>query len=479
MASQHTICGSTLDVVRTLAAAGVQPPALWLVTAGAPESASLPGSPALLQSTLWGLGRVVMREHPELRCRLVDMAPVVHDEDIDALALEVSSGDDNEEELAFRRGARFVRRLHRAADHAVVSEKRPPQPDEQWGAHIGTPGALQTLEFRPRPLATLDADRVDVRIAAASINFRDVMLAMGTIPGLEQEPTLGSRQLGLDAAGTVVACGSRAERFKPGDAVMGIVAGAFGSRGTTAEALLVRKPARLDFEQAACVPCVFVTAHYALNHLARLREGERVLIHSAAGGVGLAAIQFAKAAGAEIFATAGSDEKRAYLASLGIRHVMDSRSTAFADEILRITGGEGVDVVLNSLAGDALAAGLRVLRPFGRFLEIGKRDIYADAQLGLLPFRKNLSLHAIDLDRLCVERPSFVGTLLSEVADRFDSGQLQPLPQRSWPISQLEEAMRLMAQARHTGKMALSIDDPGVALSGPRARAALCRVDGT
>jgi 1-acyl-sn-glycerol-3-phosphate acyltransferase len=479
LASQRVSCGPALALVRALAGRA-QPPQLWLVTAGAQESASGAKPVTLGQSSLWGLGRVIMREHPELRCRLIDLSASSVDTEIDALAREMQTAG-HEEEVAFRDGTRLVRRLHRVASggQGAIADRRQPRPGERWSAHIGTPGALQTLEFRHRPDSSLGQDQVEVRISAASINFRDVMVAMGTIPGLEQETSFGSRQLGLDAAGTITACGSDARRFTPGDAVMGIVPGAFGSSGITAEALLTLKPATLDFEQAAAVPCAFVTAHYALNVLAQLRSGERVLIHSATGGVGLAAIQFARDAGAEIFATAGSPDKCAYLRSLGIRHVMDSRSTAFADEIMRATGGEGVDVVLNSLAGEALSAGLRILRPFGRFLEIGKRDIYEDGQIGLLPFRKNLSLHAIDLDRLCVERPEFVGTLLREVGDRFDSGRLQPLPQRVWPISEAEEAMRFMAQARHMGKIVLSIDDSGVALAGTRARDPLFKADGT
>ena len=478
LASQETGCGTALAIVRGLAGAPGQPE-LWLVTAGAQEGEAGGGLPAPAQSSLWGLGRVIMRERPELRCRLIDISQSRGEEDIDGLAHEVLGGE-YEEEVAFRRGARFARRLHRMAVTATApAVARSPEPGECWNARIGTPGALQTLEFKHRADVRPGPGQVEVAIAAASINFRDVMVAMGTIPGLEQETTFGSRQLGLDAAGTILSLGSAASRFAIGDAVMGIVPGAFGSNGVTSESLLTRKPASLDFSQAAAVPCVFVTAHYALNHLAGLKKGERVLIHSATGGVGLAAIQFARDVGAEIFATAGTPEKCAHLASLGIRHVMDSRSLEFAGEIMRATAGEGVDVVLNSLAGDALAAGLSVLRPFGRFLEIGKRDIYEDGRIGLLPFRKNLSLHAIDLDRLCVERPEFVGTLLREVAERFDEGRLQPLPQSVWPISQVEDAMRFMAQARHVGKIVLTLDDPAVAISAAPARAPRFRSDGT
>ena len=149
-----------------------------------------------------------------------------------------------------------------------------------------------------------------------------------------------------------------------------------------------------------------------------MSAGERVLIHSATGGVGLAAIQLARQAGAEIFATAGTPEKRAYLQKLGIEHIMDSRSLAFADEVLERTGGQGVDLILNSLAGEAIARGLAILGEGGRFLEIGKRDIYQNTRLGLRPFRKNQAFFAIDLDRLMRERPALVGSLLQQLVQR-------------------------------------------------------------
>src|SRR5262249_16235152 len=158
------------------------------------------------------------------------------------------------------------------------------------------------------------------------------------------------------------------------------------------------KPKSMSFEEAATTPIAFLTAYYALHHQGRLARGERALIHAAAGGVGLAAVQICREAGAEIYATAGTPEKRDFLRSLGIKHIYDSRSLAFASEIMRDPRQEGVDVVLNSLAGEAIEAGLDVLRDGGRFLEIGKQDIYKNTRLGLLPFRRNITFSAIHLD---------------------------------------------------------------------------------
>src|SRR5207302_9094177 len=179
---------------------------------------------------------------------------------------------------------------------------------------------------------------------------------------------------------------------------------------------------QLSFEEAAAIPVTFLTAHYAVNHLARMGEGERVLIHAAAGGVGLSAVQLAQRAGAEIFATAGSPEKRAFLQYIGVKHVMDSRSLAFAEEVMQRTGGKGVDIVLNSLPGEYIPKSLSILAPHGRFLEIGKMDIYMNRALDLYPFSNNLSYFAIDMDRLCRERSALIHLLSLEVMAYFKDG---------------------------------------------------------
>lgn len=345
-----------------------------------------------MQSPVWGLARVVMKEQPDVRCRMIDLSLRGAQSEIDSLARELIA-DEYEEEVALRDTERFVRRLRRAplANKVAVMETRVPQADESWRAEVVPRGALNALVLfesvrrAPRP------SEVEIKIEASGMNFRDVMLAMGMILNLEAEQSFGNKLLGLDAAGIIIAVGEGVSRFSVGDEVIAIVLGAFASHATTIESLVAHKPSKLSFEQAAAIPCAFVTAHYALQHQARITVGERVLIHAATGGVGLAAIQIAQSAGAAIYATAGSTEKRDHLKSLGIINPMDSRSLEFADEVMRHTNGEGVDIVLNSLAGEAIAKGISALRHYGRFLEIGKRDIYQNGQLGLLPFRNNLS----------------------------------------------------------------------------------------
>jgi NADPH:quinone reductase-like Zn-dependent oxidoreductase/NAD(P)-dependent dehydrogenase (short-subunit alcohol dehydrogenase family)/acyl carrier protein len=267
--------------------------------------------------------------------------------------------------------------------------------------------------------------------------------------------------LGDECAGRIVAVGEGVEGFQAGDEVIAIAPGSLASHVTTAAAFVMRKPAHVTFEEAATIPVVFLTAYYALHHLARIRAGERVLIHSATGGVGLAALQIAQHVGAEVFATAGSPEKRELLQLLGAQHVMDSRSLAFADHIMEITGGQGVDIVLNSLAGKAIAKGISCLAPYGRFLELGKRDIYQNSKLGLWGFRKNVSFFAIDLGGLLMEKPAFIKALLGEMSEHIAEQTFHPLPHRVFPVSRIGEAFRHMAQARHVGKIVISMREQG------------------
>jgi phthiocerol/phenolphthiocerol synthesis type-I polyketide synthase C len=233
---------------------------------------------------------------------------------------------------------------------------------------------------------------------------------------------------------------------------------------TRADAVLA-KPAGWSFEAAATVQTTFFTAYYALHHLGHLAAGERILIHGGAGGVGLAAIQIAQMKRAEIFATAGSEAKRDLLRLLGVQHVLDSRSLDFADEILARTGGEGVDMVLNSLAGEAMHRSLQVLRPMGRFLELGKRDFYENTRVGLRPLRNNISYFGVDADQLMLERPVLTRALMQELMSLFEAGTLHALPYRVFRAQDVVAAFRFMQQSRHIGKIVLGFESPPAAVA--------------
>jgi NADPH:quinone reductase-like Zn-dependent oxidoreductase/acyl carrier protein len=228
------------------------------------------------------------------------------------------------------------------------------------------------------------------------------------------------------------------------------------SHATVPERFVVRRPLNVPVEAAAALPIAYLTAYYALGELARVQAVERVLVHSATGGVGLAALHLCRALGADVIATAGSEARRAQLRAMGVEHVFDSRRTAFADEVRACTGGRGVDVVVNSLPGDAVLAGLMSLAPRGRFVEIGKRDVYGHARLDLAPFRDNISFFVVDLARLTEQDPTYVSGLFRTVMAMVADGRLPPLPTTAAPITSASDVFRTMAQAGHTGKLVLT-----------------------
>jgi NADPH:quinone reductase-like Zn-dependent oxidoreductase/thioesterase domain-containing protein/acyl carrier protein len=392
-----------------------------------------------------------MNEFPSRACRLIDLAPGTAARSAQALYRELAASD-QETEVAWRGTTRWVPRLV----HTTLERHPPAEAADRgraWRLQIPASGVLD--EIVPRAVARHrpGPHEVEIEIFAAALNFRDVMKGIGIYPMQTDRDAL----LGDECAGRIVALGAQVRGLALGQAVMANGAGCFASHVAVPESCVIAKPAGLSFAAAATIPVAFMTACYALQELGRIRAGERVLIHAASGGVGLAAIQIARLAGAEIYATAGSAAKRAYLKKLGIRHVMDSRSLAFGEQIRALTRGRGVDLVLNSLAGEAIAVGVSALAPGGRFLEIGKRDVYANAALGLRALRNNISVHVIDMAQIMAQQPQRVRALLQHIGGLLRAGKLRALPQERVPVTQAAVALRRMAQAQHIGKIVLML----------------------
>ena len=443
---------STLFLVKALEEVGKPyAPRLWLVTGGA-QMVIGEEILSIAQSPIWGLGKVIANEHPQLRCSLVDLDTGSEEETI--LLWQELSADGDEDQIALRGDTRYVARLVRhATPESMISEKECAPEDQAFRLEITTPGLLDSLTLRETTREKPGYGKIEIQVHAVGLNFRDVMLAMDVLPSAPEV----KEDYGWECAGTVVEVGEGVDEFAVGDEVYAIAHPCFGAYATTHASLALHKPAHLSFEEAATLPLAYLTAHYSLNHLGRLKDGERVLVHSASGGVGLAAVRIAQQQGAEVFATAGNPQKQEFLRSLGIRHVFDSRSLDFVDEIMRVTGDEGVDIVLNSLAGEAISAGLSILRPGGRFLELGRRDIYQNAKLGLGPFHNNLAFYAIDLGCLIPQKPAYMGSLLREAMVRFAKGGGSPLPLQSFSMANVEDGFRSMAHAKHIGKIALRV----------------------
>ncbi|MCB9450587.1 MAG: type I polyketide synthase [Anaerolineaceae bacterium] len=460
---------SALYLTQAVAAAGARPN-LWFVTRGA--QAVLPtDNPDVRQSPLWGLAAVIANEHPELYPALVDLGAT---QGVEALTGIFFSGQMLDAVALRDEQSTYQRRLrHATLDDEPRYEVRQTNADEQPFTAVTTmPGVLEGLRLRELARHEPGAGQVEIEVQATGLNFMNVLSALGAYPGYPQ----GVGPLGIECAGRIIRIGPGVTGWQVGDPVVAFAFNSLGSHALADARLVAAKPDHLTFAEAATIPIVFLTAYYALYRLGRLEAGERVLIHSAAGGVGLAAIQLARLAGAEVFATAGTPEKRAYLHDLGVETVLDSRTLAFADDLLDITG-DGVDVVLNSLAGEAITRGLAVLRPYGRFLELGKRDVYQNRQIGLLPFQNNLSYFMIDLDRMTRERPAQVGAMLQEIMALVADGSLQPLPLTVFPVSQVVDAFRHMAQAKHIGKVVIAMTEADVPVEV--SPAPLVRRDGT
>ncbi|MFE4515881.1 SDR family NAD(P)-dependent oxidoreductase [Kitasatospora sp. NPDC056783] len=455
--SARTNAEHLLRLAQRLVGAAAATPRLWVLNRGSQHV--LPGdTPDLRGSGLRGALRVLALEQSALHPTHLDTDGGTTARD---LARELLTCPDTQDDIAHRAGGRYLARL----------VHRPLGPGDRVRAHVnwrtqgakllrGPGGTLDDLELTalaPRPPGP---GQIQVALHSTSLNFVNVLKAVGTY---EQLLSRGGAvpQTVFDGAGTVTAVGPGVRTVSVGDLVA-VPAGWADDRDTLmASRVTVRADWAIplrgpeDLRHAAALPIAHLTAWYGLRHLGRLAEGEQVLIHSASGGVGLAAINIARLTGAEVLATAGTGRKRDYLRSLGVRHVMDSRSLDFAEEVRTITRGRGVDVVLNSLTGPAQAASLELLARRGRFIEIGKRDIYENTHLGLLPFRRNIGFSSVDIALLLNEEPDLIAALVQEIGRAYTAGLLPPLPVATSPVASAPEVFRTMAAARHTGNLAL------------------------
>ena len=445
---------SALALVQGIADADAVPEkGLWLVTRGAQvlereRTGQLAGAP------LWGLGKVVAREAPQLQPRMLDLDPEAAEPHA-VLANELLFPD-SENHIAHRQGRRQAARLVRTdagAQRLALPE------DADWVLAPDDGGSIETLRVQPMEARRLEPNEVRAEVEACGLNFLDVFRAMGLV---EEEGSLGE-----EFCGRIVETGSDVTTVSVGDRVAGFAFGTFGPEVVTHKELVALAPAGVSATALATIPSVFVTSVLSYE-LAGLKAGDRVLIHAGAGGVGLAAIQLAQATGAQVFATA-SARKRAYLRSLGVEHVFDSRSTAFGRKILEATGGNGVDVVLNSLTGEGfIEASLACLAQGGRFVELARRDILTEDEMAAA--RPDVAYSILDLYNLKVQNPAHPGAALKQVLARIETGELAPLRHARWPFAETSAAMGFMRAARHIGK---------IVLTTPALRAGRLRQDGT
>ncbi|KYG01629.1 hypothetical protein BE21_56400, partial [Sorangium cellulosum] len=444
-AAAERVATEGLSVVQALRGRAVR---LWWVTTGAAaveegERGQVAAAP------VWGLGRTVMLERPELGCTLVDLEPeadAAHSADV--LLRELGRSDD-ETQVVFRSGKRRVARLVKATtpEGLLVPDA------ESYRLEVGQKGTLDQLRLAPAQRRAPGPGEVEVKAAASGLNFRTVLDVLGMYPG-------DAGPMGGDCAGVVTAVGQGVHHLAVGDAVMTL--GTLHRFVTVDARRVVRQPAGLTPAQAATVPIAFLTAWLALHDLGNLQSGERVLIHAAAGGVGMAAVQIARWMGAEVFATA-SPSKWAAVQAMGVprTHIASSRTLEFAEAFRQVTGGRGVDVVLNALAGEFVDASLSLLSTGGRFLEMGKTDIRDRAAVAAA--HPGVRYRAFDILELAPDRTQ---EILERVVEGFAAGHLRALPVHAFAITNAEAAFRFMAQARHQGKVVL-LQAPSAASMAP------------
>ena len=438
-ADVRRVGASALALVQAVADSDMTPEkGVWFITRGAQVLERERGG-ELAGAALWGFGKAVAREAAHLQPRMIDLDPGEMAPAPD-LVNELLYPD-SENHIAYRGDARRVARLIRmgaGAERLTLPE------NPEWVLAPDPDGVFERPYVHPLPAQPLEPREVRVSVEASGLNFWDVFRSLGFIE---------EGNLGREMCGYILEVGSDVSTISVGDHVVGLGFGAFGAQMVTREELVAPAPSGFSATGLATVPSAFVSAALSFE-LSGLEAGDRVLIHAGSGGVGLAAIQLVQAAGAEVFATA-SAPKQAYLRSLGVEHIFDSRQTAFGKEILETTNGEGIDVVLNSLTGEGfIDASLSCLKNGGRFVELARRDILSEEEMAAV--RPDVAYDILELDVLKKTDPAWVGRVLRDVMARLSSGELKTITHSRWPLAEAGAALSFMRAARHIGKIVVT-----------------------
>lgn len=423
------------------------------------------------QSALWGIGNTLTAEHPELRCLRADLdgSPA----SLDAFVADLLAGETVENQLAYRDGQRLTPRLQRHGGKAGADSalRLPNGPFEIRLMRFGTFDNFSAREFIPD---LVGEGEVLVEMRSAALNFKETLYVLGFLNPNRRHAA--NFDFGMEGAGRIKRVGPGVTHLKKGDDVIVWHNGCLSSDFVVNVDKVIKKPARLSYAEAACLPTVFMTAYHALYNIARIKRGDKVLIHAAAGGVGQVAIQIARAVGAEIFATA-SQGKWEHLRAQGVRHVFDSRTLDFSRQIMEATGGSGVDIVFNSLNGEFIERSFDAMAANGRFVEIGKKDIWSSERAAA--YRPDVDYTFFEIGENDtsggIGGTTIIHELMQQILDDFESGKLAPLPMTEYAVSDLQQAYRYLAAGKNVGKVVVNFDKHLAAASG----SALVRPDRT
>ncbi|MFX0575234.1 type I polyketide synthase [Nocardia nepalensis] len=431
-------------------------------------------------SALTGARRTLLNEQPAARWRLVDTEAATPAADIVEQIFADGAGANQPDEVALRAGACWAVQLRKTlrahlADWDVTAALT--DPEASFRLEVPRSRLLSELAWRAVDRVEPGPGEVEIRLDAVGLNYKDALKVLGVLTEKELAGTYFGTALGMDGFGVVERVGPGVTEVVPGD------------RMSVCAADLVRRHVTLRPDEGATLrmdvapeheidPChcssvlPFLTAEFALGELARVRPGETVLVHGAAGGMGMAAVQVAIRLGAKVIATASSEQRRAVARAMGAHEVVGSRSIGFVDDVLRLTDGRGADVVYNSAPGEILQQNLRVAAEFGRIVEIGKADIYGDGTIDLRPFDRNLSFFAVDMDRALAVKPELVRRAARHAMDALDDGTYTYLPYTAYPLDRTAEAFETVVRAKQIGRVVLDLraDRPNVLAQRPTLR---------
>ena len=439
-------------------------PHLFIVTAGAQSIGSDRREESVAQAPIVGMLQVALNEYPNSRFSLIDLDPRLDGNSIELLMEELLVSD-HEDEIALRGADRFVHRFNKMpADtfNETSNEQRLVRisKDTAYRVEGANSGSIDDIHLCEMRKPELDSGEVELEVHAVTVSHKDLLKAQRMLPEAELEDTYYQNGLGMEVAGSVVAVGEGVSAVAVGDAIVACVPDAFRSSLTLRvnESFYVPKLKGLSFEQCVGLPIAFVTAYYALCHVAGAKIGDRVLIHGAAESVGLAAIQVAQWLGTVVYATCENDQERIYLHSLGVEQVFDIGSIELADEILCNKDYKGIDVVLNMLSMEEASRNFSLLAPFGRFIQIGEHNKAANNQLPICSSNRNCIFSLIDTDLIMVRRPKLYKELLADVWKHFEAGNFAPLPVNTYLVSKLAKAFHAVEESSMIGNTVVSFN---------------------
>jgi thioester reductase-like protein len=428
-------------------------PCLWFVSSG---TQTVGGVTALhmAQTPVWGMRRVIANEHPNFRTWMIDLSPEPDESEMDALCHELLTAGDYDE-IALRGQRRYVNRLvrkthFRGDDSSLAS----------FGLFENPHRSNNPFSYREIVRAEPGAGQLEIKVEAIALNSADDTQAPGR-PAAEMDEQGLISNFGSECAGKVIKVGSGVTDFREGDTVFGLGTRCYSEYAILDVHHLVAKPGNISFEEAATIPVAFLNAYYALHELARVKQGDRILIHGGASDIGLAAIQVSMEAGAEVLTTAGTPEKRDFLRSTGVSYVGDSRSLDFANEIESLIGSENIDIIINTLSGKAIRRSINLLTPVtGSFVDISNNQ--TNQALTLNSLKRGVSFFSFDLDEVRRKRPSFLGELLKKIVAQIEVGEYHPLPHRVYSSTNVIDAFKSFRKSNHIGKTCISLNEPGI-----------------